>query len=327
MSSNPSTASVGTRLSAVLRDQHWIWAAGGALAVWVAMGLVTNGVHLESLASNAVSASFLVIAALGQMYVVTSGRGAIDLSIPGVITLGAFVATGFIHGSDARLLVGVPLLLAMGATIGAVNGAAVLFLRIPPIIATLAIGYVLTTAALLYNEGFAVFQVSPLLTSLARGRLLSVPSMVIFACAVAALAAVGLRRTVFGRSLVAIGQNLEAARLAGIRVNRVQFIAYMVSGSCAALTGALLSARVGGAFLGMGDSYLLESIGGVVIGGTLVFGGRSTALGTIFGCLFLVLLVTAMQAAGFPVGTQNIVKGALIVLVLIVATERPAGES
>ncbi len=327
MTRTPAAAGASSSLAGHLRDQRWIWAFAGALAVWVAMGLVTNGVRLESLASNGVAASFLIIAAIGQMYVVTSGRGAIDLSIPGVITLSAFVATGFIHGSDARLLIGIPLILVMGAAIGAVNGGVVLFLRIPPIIATLAIGYVLTTAALLYNQGFAVFRVSPLLTSLARGRLLAVPTIVLFACGVAALAALGLRRTVFGRSLLAIGQNLEAARLAGIEVNRVQLVAYVVSGVCAALTGTLLSARVGGAFLGMGDSYLLESIAGVVIGGTLVFGGRSTTLGTMFGCLFLVLLVTAMQAAGFPIGTQNIVKGALIVLVLIVATERPGGEA
>jgi ribose transport system permease protein len=72
----------------------------------------------------------------------------------------------------------------------------------------------------------------------------------------------------------------------------------------------------------MGDTYLLETVGAVVIGGTLIFGGRSTVVGTLFGCLFLVLIVTAMQVAGFPVGTQNIVKGFLIILVLIVATKK-----
>ena len=116
---------------------------------------------------------------------------------------------------------------------------------------------------------------------------------------------------------------MEAAALSGIRVRRVQLAAYVISGLFSGAMGVLLAARVSGAFLGMGDSYLMETIGAVVIGGTLIFGGRSTVLGTLFGCLFFVIIVTAMQVAGFDAGVQKIVKGVLIILVLVVATEKP----
>ncbi len=90
----------------------------------------------------------------------------------------------------------------------------------------------------------------------------------------------------------------------------------------AGLAGILVSARVGGAFLGMGDSYMMETIGAVVIGGTLIFGGKCTVVGTFFGALFLVLVGTAMYIAGLPIGAQNIIKGLIIVAVLLLA-EKP----
>jgi ribose transport system permease protein len=146
---------------------------------------------------------------------------------------------------------------------------------------------------------------------------------------VVALLLVGLlawtfRFTSFGKSLAALGQNLEAARLAGIDVNRVQVIAYVMSGVLAAFGGILISARVGGAFLGLGDPYLLETVGSVVVGGTLIMGGRAVPLGTLFGSLFLVLLVTAMQVAHMRIGGQFIAEGALIILVLFLAARRRA---
>ena len=130
------------------------------------------------------------------------------------------------------------------------------------------------------------------------------------------------RVTRFGKSLTALGQNLEAARLSGIDMNVVQMIAYVMSGVLAAFGGMLISARVGGAFLGLGDPYLLETVGSVVVGGTLIFGGRAVPTGTFFGSLFLVLLVTAMQVAGMRIGGQYIAEGALIILVLFVAGTR-----
>ncbi len=305
-----------------LNDKYWIWAFLGSLILWLVIGIVTSKLNVQSLLSNGTSAAFLAIPALGQMYVVSCGRGAIDLSIPGVITLTAFLSTGIIDGLNANVFHGMLICLAVGAAIGLTNSIIVLFLRIPPIIATLSMGYVLTTASLIYNEGFSTFKMSPFLLTLSRGKVGGIPWIIILVIALGALAAFVMHRTVYGRNLTAVGQNIKAAHLSGINTNRTQMIAYIISGVFAGLAGVFIASRVGGAFLGMGNTYLLETVGAVVIGGTLIFGGRSTIVGTLFGCMFLVLIVTAMQVAGLPIGTQNIVKGALIILVLMVATKK-----
>lgn len=120
-----------------IRNVEWIWALLGSLVMWLVLGAFARSVSLESLIATSTTAAFLAIVALGQMVVITTGRGAIDLSIPGVITLAAYLATGLGGGSNARLLLVFPLVLAIGAAIGVANALTVLFLRIPPIIATL----------------------------------------------------------------------------------------------------------------------------------------------------------------------------------------------
>lgn len=314
--------SVGAQVVTFMRQAQWSWAALGALIMWLVMGMVTSRLTLSGLFSTAVSASFLAVPALGQMIVVTTGRGAIDLSIPGMITLAAFLATGIIDGQDALLPVGLLVCLGLGALVGLVNALTVIYLRIPAIIATLGVGYLLNTLSLIYNQGFAAFRISPALLTLTRGRLLGIPLIILFTVALGLVLAHVLNRSSFGYQLAAVGQNIRAAALAGVRVNKIQIVAYVCSGLLAALGGVLASARVGGAFLGMGDSYLLETVGSVVIGGTFIAGGRATVAGTLFGALFLILLDAAMQVAGLPIGAQNIVKGGLIIAVLIGAHSR-----
>ncbi len=124
----------------------------------------------------------------------------------------------------------------------------------------------------------------------------------------------------YGKSLLAVGQNREAAKLAGIKVNRVEMLTYVFSSILAAFGGMLTTARVGGALLGMGDSYTLETVASIVVGGTLISGGKANVPGTLVGCLFLGLIVTAMQIMGFSVGAQNIAKGALIIIVLLLSS-------
>jgi len=306
-----------------IRNVSWIWAALGSLVMWLLLGLFARNLNLESLIATATTASFLAIVAMGQMLVVTTGRGAIDLSIPSLITLGAYLSAGMSNGSNLNLVYVIPFALAVGGAIGLLNALIVLYLRIPPIIATLGMGYIVTTIILIYNPHYRATYIASLLVSISRDRLFGVlPLIVIVAVALAVLVALMFRYTRFGRSLTALGQNLEAAQLSGIPVNLIQAVAYIISGVLASFGGILISARVGGAFLGLGDPYLLETVGGVVVGGTLIFGGKAVPAGTFFGSLFLVLLVTAMQVAGMRIGGQYIGEGLLIILVLFLAASR-----
>lgn len=300
----------------------WTWALLGSMGLWALLGLFTAG-GLGSLGGVMVSAALLAVVALGQTFVVSTGNGAVDLSVPSVITLSAFVATQTIAGADERIPLGLGLALAIGAGVGLTNAFAVAWLRVPPIIATLAVGYILTSATLVYNRSFTTFAISPLLTFVVSGRVVGVPMVLVLLLLLALLAAYALNRTVWGRQLLAVGQNPQAAHLAGVRLGPTLSGAYLVSGLLAALAGVLLSARVGGAFLDLGAPYLLQSVGAVVVGGTSILGGRATVVGTLLGSLFLVMVVTTMQALRLPSGLQDVVQGGLIVLVLALAVGLP----
>lgn len=302
-----------------LERNRWVWSFLGVLVLWAILSIATSRFSLHSLSGVAASASFLVIVALGQMLVVTTGRGNIDLSIASVLTLSAYASIVVTQGLDARLPLAIGAVVLIGLVTGAVNALLVVAFRIPAIIATLATGYILATGTLIANRWAAGFAVSPVLKTLAAGRIEGFPVMLLVA--LLAVAAVGflLHRTVYGRAISAVGQNERAAALAGIRTGRVVASAFIASAILAALTGMLLGAYVGGAFLEMGAPYLLQSLGAVVLGGSLIFGGSSTALGTLFGSLLLVLIVTTMQIVGLPPGTQDIVQGFVVIAVLALA--------
>jgi ribose transport system permease protein len=307
------------RFSRYVRSNRWIWSALAAVLLWLALALVTGRWSLSSLSGIALSASFLALIGLGQMMVVTTGRGNIDLSVAAVMTLSAYVALLVVKGDDQLLGIGLLATLGLGIGIGLVNAVLVIAIRIPAIIATLATGYILATATLLANRALDGFAVSPALKAIASGRIYGVPVMVLIAVGAVICFALVLRHTVYGQQLSAVGQNRVAAKLAGVRVNRVIAVAFVVSSTVAALTGLLLGAYIGGAFLEMGQPYLLQSIAAVVVGGTLIFGGSATALGTLFASVLLVLVVTVMQIMGLPRGTQDMVQGVVVILVLAVA--------
>ncbi|WP_127902413.1 ABC transporter permease [Solirhodobacter olei] len=298
---------------------RWIWSALAVLILWIVLSVVTSRFSLGSLSGILLSASFLAIVGLGQMFVVTTGRGNIDLSIPSVLTLNAYLALLTVRGHDGRLALGVAVALGVGLVVGLINAGLVVKLRIPAIIATLASGYVLATATLLANGMIPGFAVSPLLKAIVGARVEGLPVMALIAAACVGLAALVLRFTGYGQMLIAVGQNREAARLAGIPAGRVIGIAFLISSVMASLTGLLLGAYVGGAFLEMGQPYLLQSIAAVVVGGTLIFGGSATALGTFVASVLLILIVTTMQIMGLPPGAQDMVQGVVVILVLALA--------
>lgn len=300
-----------------IRQNNWVWAAIGAFLLWLVMGISSGRLNIESFLSNAYTAAFLAIVAFGQMFVVTSGRGAIDLSIPGVLTLSAFVSMSIVNGKNANIPLAVAVIIVMAAIIGICNSLLVIYLKIPAIIATMAMNYILTTAALLINRNFSIFAIAPALQGLTRARIFGVQLMIYIVILLAVLFWFILNKTNYGKSLLAIGQNIEASKLAGIKVVKVEMMTYVISSVLAAFAGMLISARVGGALLGMGSAYTLESVASIVVGGTAISGGKANVPGTLAGCLFLGLVVTAMQIMGFSVGFQNIAKGALIIIVLV----------
>lgn len=317
-----------TALADFAQRNRWIWAAVAVLLFWIVLSAVSGRWSLGSLSGIVLSASFLTCVALGQMLVVTTGRGNIDLSVAGVLTQSAFLALVVVQGQDARIWLGALAAIGLGLGVGLINAGLVILLRIPAIIATLATGYILASVALMTNAAqFGPRVVAPGLRWLASGKIGDVPVFALVTLALVLMVALVLRHSVWGWRLSAIGQSRAAARLAGVPVNLVLTGAFVASSTLAALTGLFLGAYVGGAFLEIGQPYLLQSVAAVVLGGTLIAGGQGTALGTWFAAILLILMVTIMQILSLPRGTQDLVQGAVVILVLALAARGPARRS
>lgn len=303
-----------------IKQNIWIWALAGSIILWVAMGISSGQLGFSSLNANANTAAFLAIMAFGQMLVVTSGRGAIDLSIPGVLTLMAFISMSIIKGQNSMVIPALIVVILICTIIGFINSLLVIYLQIPAIIATMAMNYILTTAALLINKTFLIYDVAPVLKSLLKTKILGINLIVILVIILGVFIGFLLKRTSYGKSLIALGQNKTAASLAGVKTVKVEMLTYIFCSVLAGIAGLLVSARVGSAILGMGDTYTMDTVASIVVGGTLISGGRANVPGTLVGCLFLGLISAAMQIMGFSIGAQNIAKGILIIFVLMLGT-------
>jgi ribose transport system permease protein len=307
-----------------IREAPWLFGFIGAFGLFIATVVIAHGNGAGSTAHVALTFSvFSVLVALSQMLVITSGPGNIDLSVPSVLTFCAYLSMGLMQGSAAWLPLGLLVAAGVGLVAGAFNYSAILLLRLPPIIATLASSFIFQSLAM--NAGGASTIKPPMLLS--RFTTLSIGPISVLTLLVIALTvglAIALRRGRFGRRLFATGQSEAAARFAGIRVHRVRLISYAGSGLFAGLAGFLLAGFTGGAALNMGETYLMESIAVVVLGGTSVAGGQANAIGIWGSALFFNLLTIMLNAFRTPIGLRYVLTGAIIILIVTAATRSTA---
>jgi len=263
-------------------------------------------------------AVFSVITGVAQMFVITLGPGNVDLSLPANIGLASAVAMKVMGGSDSMIAVGLLAALASGSGIGIANYLLIWLLRIPPIIATLSASFIIQSIGISYGRGLQV-KPPPAFANFTTAQILGVPFLAIGAVIFTIGVGVLLHRTIYGRSVLAIGQNPRAAWLAGIAVERIRFATYVLSGALGGICGALLAGYFRGSSLEIGDEYLLTSIALVVIGGTSVSGGRANVAGLWGAGLFLVLLLTMLNTFGVSAGIRFVVTGLVIIGVIVAA--------
>ena len=301
-------------VSAGVRRYPWIWSALAVLGLWLAIGSITGRGFAGTMTAAIALAPFLVIVGIGQMFVITADNGNIDLSVQYNFPLAAFVALSVMNGGRGSLTLGLLAAVLTGTAVAAANLFCILVLSIPPIVATLAVGLVAYSASSVQAQNFSA-NPDPGLEAFTVNSPGGVSELALVCVALAIAAAFVLHRTAYGRWLQAIGQNVRAARLAGVPVTRVIIVTYLICGVLAALAGVLLAAYTSPS-VDLGTPYLLNSIAVVVLGGSLISGGRSNVVGVWGGALFLLLLVTLLNVMNIADATQDIVKGALIILVL-----------
>jgi ribose transport system permease protein len=235
------------------------------------------------------------------------------------MTLSGTVALKVMDTGDGMIAVGIIIALAIGAAIGLANYALITLLRIPPIIATLSSSFIVQSAAIAYNRGIRI-KPPPILAEFSTASTLGIPNVAIVALLLSLGAWVLLEKGLFGRWVSAIGQNMRAARLAGVPVDGVRLLTYVLCAVLAALAGFLLSCFSGGAALNMGAEYLLTSIAVVVIGGTAVAGGNGNVPGIWGASLFLFLVVSMLNTYGASAGVRLVLTGAIIIAVIVAAS-------
>ncbi len=280
---------------------------------------LTNPGYFDSLL---VLSSFLAILALGQGAAILTGG--LDLSVPWMIGFIGILTAGLIRGSDAVALWAVPLGLVLGAALGAVNGLGIVLLGLPPIVMTLAMNGILQGAALLYCNGTPSGFASSAQRWFMTGHFAGPRPVVWFLAAFVIFSVVLLNRTVFGRRIYAVGNSPLVARLSAVGVGGTLIGVYALSGFCSALVGVLLSGFSGQASLGMGDDYLLPSIAVVVVGGTLITGGRGHYIGMLGGVLLLTALSTLLEGTTLPSATRDIIFGLVLLGAVLALREKRA---
>lgn len=275
---------------------------------------------MQTLSVNLTQVCTIVIVGVGMTLVIATGG--IDLSVGALMAIAGAMSPMFFTGElfpvpniYVGIALGIIFPIIIAGFFGLFNGWLINRFTIQPIIATLVLFIAGRGIAQVSTNGdLQVFKV-PEFQAIAIGRVLGVPFQVWIMVVVVIIAAFVLRRTVFGRQVLAVGGNEEAARLSGVPVKRVKLIVYAVSGICSGIAGLIVIAMNSAAdanLIGLGME--LDAIAAVAVGGTLLTGGRATILGTLLGALIIQLVRYTLLANGVPDAAALVVKAGLIVL-------------
>lgn len=284
------------------------------------LGFTPNFATWQTLNINLTQVSTIVIVAIGMTLVI--GSGGIDLSVGSLMAIaGALAPLIFLNRIvefpniwiGVALAFTIPVLLA--GLFGLFNGWLITRYKVQPIVATLILFIAGRGIAQSFTDSNQVIFTTPEYQFIGLGRVFGIPIQVIIMVVMVALAAWALRRTIFGKHLLAVGGNEAAARLAGVRVNRIKRQVYAISGICSGIAGLIVIARNSAAdsnLVGLGVE--LDAIAAVAVGGTLLTGGRASVIGTLVGALIIQLVRFTLLANGVPDAAALVVKACLIIV-------------
>ncbi|MCP5100058.1 MAG: ABC transporter permease, partial [Chloroflexi bacterium] len=269
--------------------------------------------QIKNLTNVMINASFVAIVGLGMTMAIASGN--FDLSVgstaafAGVITMSLIPTVGVPVGLLAGLLT--------GAIVGLVNGLIITELRVPAFIATLGMMSIVRGLTLLYTDGKDIYIFGETTFKiLSGGRVLGLPMPILLTLSLALLLSLISRHTRFGRHVLAIGSNMEAAHRAGVKTSRVLWGVFAIVSITAALSGLLLSSQVMTANGRLAVGLELSAIAVVVLGGTPLTGGRASFIGTLLGAVLIALINNGLNLLNVPIFWQELTVGALLLIAL-----------
>ncbi|GLS38659.1 ribose ABC transporter permease [Mesorhizobium tianshanense] len=294
----------------------------GLLAMIVTFSILSPGAFptLGNFTNVLNQASLAMIIAGGLTLAVVVGE--LDLSIGFAASLHGILITGLVVHDKLPIPLAVVIVIALGAVIGLVNGFIVTKVKVNSVIATLGVGTILTGLAFAYSAGVPIVAGVPeAFLQLSLGRwLFGIPNNIIVMILVLGGLWLLVERTPLGQEIQAVGGNAVAARLAGVNVDRIKILGFVISGMCAALTGILLASRLGSGTASAADSYLLTAFAAVFLGSATLRDGEFHVLGTLVGALIIAFGFNGLNIFGAPTFSQYVLQGAILIIAVGMAS-------
>lgn len=278
----------------------------------------------SNLLNVAQQSAIIAVISVGMTFVIITAG--IDLSVGSVLAFSGVVMASLLQ-AGMPVPVGIMAGLGVGFACGLVNGLLVTYGNIPPFIATLGMMSIARGAALWYTDGRPISGFEDSFRFLANGEILHIPVPVLIMILVYAVAHFVLTRTKMGRYTYAIGGNMEAAKLSGINIRLYLNIIYGIAGLLSALAAVMLTARLNSAQPIAGIMYELDAIAATVIGGTSLFGGKGSVIGTLVGALIIGVLRNGLNLLGVSSFIQQIVIGSVIIGAILLDTNLKSRDS
>ncbi len=271
---------------------------------------------LTNFISVLLQCSALAVMAIGETAVLITGG--IDLSIPGMMALGAIFGAMYMK-SGGNPAVAVVIMLVIPSLLGAINGLSVSRFNMIPFVVTLAMQAITSGAAIWVTNQISISGLPPAFIQTMLAKVWIIPFPIIILFIVAAVVQLFLTRSIWGRWLYAAGINIRAARVSGIPTARVIFLAYAFSGLMAGIAGVILTARLSSAGATMGkDAIVLDIVSSAALGGVSIMGGVGTALNAVIGAILITLISNVMNMANVSYYLTLVVKGLVVVIVVAI---------
>jgi ribose transport system permease protein len=315
--------SLPARLRGVESRRYVVYVTFLLIFVFFALMLRDDGFLSQTNLLNIVRQTTPVtVMAVAVVFVLSAGQ--IDLSLGAIVALSALVTADVMQSHNPVLAVGAGL--GAGLGVGAVNGLCVTLLRLPSFLVTLAtMGLVAGLARTITNLESVAVENQNFINIFGSGNVGPIPSLAFWALGAVVLGQFVFRHRRFGAHVVAIGDNVGAARAAGIRVDRVRFTVLLLSGASAALAGILYTGRLQGASYTLGEQDLLTVIAAVVIGGTRLLGGAGSVIGALAGSLIMGMLTNGLILSGLSSSEQMISQGIVLLIAISLTLREPKG--
>ncbi|MEK3911650.1 MULTISPECIES: ABC transporter permease [Paenibacillus] len=288
-----------------------------------------NFLSYDNLADILRSISIVTFVAIGVTF--SQIVDGFDLSVGSTVSLTTVVVASMMVFYQLPLILVLTVPLLIGVLIGLLNALLIVKVRIPDLLATLAVMYIIGGVHKTYTKGFSIYNNMQLPDGtkapgkftesflwIGQGKLFGLPVPVLLMIIAVVLVHIFLTYTRWGRQLYVTGGNQEAARLSGIQVNRVRTMAYVLSGVFAAMGGLLFAARVGSGQIDAGAPVLMESVAAVFVGYSVLGAGKPNVIGTFFGAVLIGVLLNGLTMLNLPYYAFDIIKGLVLVLALAI---------